>query len=314
MAIVRRAGKSPPGGARRARPRRASIGPSRRTDPRRRPTMLLWGSSRTTSAHRIRRVFVPIPSTLAPRSASIRAITSTSEIRGMFVSTHSWSVSRHAAIRGSAAFLLPPTTTRPESGLPPSINNVDTVTPQAILRSYDPGILRSPANLCTQVPDLFAQCHPEAGADFGAAEIDQRADVRRARSPVVDDEVRVRGGYAGAADGVPLEAGAVDQRSGRYGNAVGHAIAHRVRILKDAACARGVEGLGPFPVRQRGARILPKGPRVGRGCQREQDRQRHLSGPLKSAAVGSKLHVARGDLHNLVVPGHEADGRDQLGD
>ena len=36
--IVRRAGKSPPGGARRARPRRASSGPSSSTEPRSRPT------------------------------------------------------------------------------------------------------------------------------------------------------------------------------------------------------------------------------------------------------------------------------------
>ena len=38
VSIVRRAGKSPPGGAMCARPRRASSGPSSRTDPRSRPT------------------------------------------------------------------------------------------------------------------------------------------------------------------------------------------------------------------------------------------------------------------------------------
>ncbi len=66
-----------------------------------------------------------MPSTSAPRSRSRRAITSTSPIRGTLVSTHSSSVSRHAASSGSAAFLLPSTATRPSRRCPPSISSVD---------------------------------------------------------------------------------------------------------------------------------------------------------------------------------------------
>src|SRR5690606_19897401 len=54
-----------------------------------------------------------------------RAITATSPIRGTLVSTHSSSVSRHAASSGRAAFLLPSTATAPWSRAPPSIRRVD---------------------------------------------------------------------------------------------------------------------------------------------------------------------------------------------
>jgi hypothetical protein len=48
-------------------------------------------------------------STSAPVEATSSAITSTSRMRGTFSITHSCSVSRHAAMIGSAPFLLPPT-------------------------------------------------------------------------------------------------------------------------------------------------------------------------------------------------------------
>ena len=123
--MVRRAGKSPPGWAMCARPARARSGPSRRTEPRSLPTRLASGSCVRTAGQRTRRVVVPMPSTSAPRSSSSRAITSTSAIRGTLWRTHSWSVRRHAASSGSAAFLFPSTSTRPESFWPPSINSVD---------------------------------------------------------------------------------------------------------------------------------------------------------------------------------------------
>jgi hypothetical protein len=123
--MLRRAGKSPPGGATTARPRRASSGPISSTEPRRRPTSVLSGSSLVTLAQRIRSVVLPMPSTSAPKSSSNRAITSTSAMRGMLVSVHHSSVSRQAAISGSAAFLLPSTSTRPSMRWPPSITNVD---------------------------------------------------------------------------------------------------------------------------------------------------------------------------------------------
>ena len=117
---------APPGGAITARPRRASSGPINSTEPRSRPTSVLSGSSFVTFAQRIRSVVLPMPSTSAPRSSSSRAITSTSAMRGMLVSVHHSSVNRHAATSGSAAFLLPSTSTRPSMRRPPSITNVDT--------------------------------------------------------------------------------------------------------------------------------------------------------------------------------------------
>ncbi len=125
VAMVRRAGKSPPGGASDARPRRASSGPSSSTEPRRRPTSAASGSSLTTSGQRMRRVVVPIPSTDAPSSTSRRAITSTSLMRGTLWSTHSSVVSRQADRSGSAAFLLPSTETAPDRRRPPSMSSVD---------------------------------------------------------------------------------------------------------------------------------------------------------------------------------------------
>ena len=104
--IVRRAGKSPPGGAMCARPVRASSGPSSSTEPRSRPTRPRSGESVVSFGVRMRSVVVPMPSTSAPRSRSSRAITSTSPMRGTLVSTHSSSVRRQAASSGSAGVLV----------------------------------------------------------------------------------------------------------------------------------------------------------------------------------------------------------------
>ena len=107
-------GRRAPAAVRAAAPSRAAGRPAR--DP---------GCGCATFGARMRSVVLPMPSTSAPRSRSSRAITSTSPIRGTLVSTHSSSVSRHAASSGSAAFLLPSTATRPCSRCPPSISNVD---------------------------------------------------------------------------------------------------------------------------------------------------------------------------------------------
>src|SRR5205807_1804006 len=80
-----------------------------------RPTSAPSGSSLTISGQRTRSVVLPMPSTSPLRSRISRAITSTSLIRGTLVRTHSSLVSRHAASSGSAAFLLPSTSTAPVS-------------------------------------------------------------------------------------------------------------------------------------------------------------------------------------------------------
>src|SRR5581483_4201059 len=107
-------------------------------------------------------------------------ITSTSLMRGTFVSTHSRSVSRQAASSGSAAFLLPSTATDPESRWPPSMSSVDIELPE--------------------IDDLFAQGDAEPVAHRRAAALDQHPDVARGRAAIVDDEVAVRGRDARAAD------------------------------------------------------------------------------------------------------------------
>ena len=102
------------------RPLSASrAGASSGTDPRNFPTSTGSGRSVDTVLHWMRSVEVPAPFTVAPRPAMICSSTSTSRMRGTFSRTHSWSVSRQAAISGSAAFLFPSTVTAPESRRPP---------------------------------------------------------------------------------------------------------------------------------------------------------------------------------------------------
>ena len=128
--MVRRAGKSPPGGASRAAPRRASSGPRSSTEPRSFPTSTGSGRSVVIDAHLILRVDVPAPSTVAPSPRMISSSTSTSRIRGTLLMTHSSSLRRQAAISGSAEFLLPSTATLPDSRRPPSILKVAINPPQ----------------------------------------------------------------------------------------------------------------------------------------------------------------------------------------
>ena len=129
--MVRRVGKSPPGGARRTRPVRASSGPISNTDPRSRPTSFGSGVSLVTFGVAISSVGVPSPLTRAPTPVSRSAITRMSEIRGTFSSRQVSSLSRQAATSGSAEFLLPSTVMRPESFRPPSMRSVDMVVVRA---------------------------------------------------------------------------------------------------------------------------------------------------------------------------------------
>ena len=125
--MVRRVGKSPPGGARRTRPVRARSGPISSTDPRRRPTSFGSGVSLVTVGVESRACGVPSPLTRAPTPVSRSAITRMSEMRGTFSRRHVSSLSRQAATSGSAEFLLPSTVMRPDSRRPPSMRSVDMV-------------------------------------------------------------------------------------------------------------------------------------------------------------------------------------------
>src|SRR5436190_15320255 len=104
----------------------------------------------------------------------------------------------------------------------------------------------------TEVDDFVAQRNAEALSDCGPASLDQRPDIPGGRSAVVDDEVGMRRRNASAARRSTLQAGAVDERARRPGNAARHAIAASlVRILKNAAGAVTLEWLRPLAVSKR---------------------------------------------------------------
>src|SRR5438445_13662288 len=73
----------------------------------------------------------------------------------------------------------------------------------------------------TKVHDLFSELDAEALPDGHAAALDQPADVRRRRGAAVHDEVAVRRRDARAAESRPFQAGAVHERAGGPGDAVG---------------------------------------------------------------------------------------------
>ena len=109
VVIVRRAGKSPPGGARRAR----SAPREQRSEQQHRSAQPAdqrgIGLVAVTRGQRTRSVVSRCPRPRRQGRPAARAITSTSRMRGTLVSTHSSVVSRQAASSGSAAFLLPST-------------------------------------------------------------------------------------------------------------------------------------------------------------------------------------------------------------
>ena len=109
------------------------------------------------------------------------------------------------------------------------------------------------------------------------------------------------GRHARRAVAAALQAGAIDQRSGGRGNAVGDPIDGRVRVLENAAGARGFERLRPFPVRERVAR---DGAQRGRlpASDAKISRQHQLARALQAAPVVAELHVGRGNANLVPVP------------
>src|SRR5262245_46724845 len=108
-----------------------------------------------------------------------------------------------------------------------------------------------------EVDDFLAQRDAEALGDLALAALDERTDVGSRRRPVVDDEVTVNRRHPCAARLLPLQTCAIDQRARGCGNSVGHAIARRIRVLKNAAGARHVERLRSLAERERAARDGP---------------------------------------------------------
>src|SRR5581483_12081625 len=208
-------------------------------------------------------------------------------------STHSWSVSRHAASSGSAAFLFPSTETDPERRWPPSISSVDIELPE--------------------VDDLVAQLDAEALAHDGAAPFDEPPDVAGGGAARVDDEVAVRRRHTRPADRGAFEAGAIDERSSRPRHPLGQAVPIRLRILEDAPGARRIERLRRLAVRERLAR---DGPERGRIARRDAERrpEQDFARALQAAAIVAEAHVGRFDGARLAVARGHAHGRDVLAD
>ena len=200
------------------------------------------------------------------------AITSTSPMRGMFVSTHSSVVSRHAASSGSAAFLLPSTSIVPEIGRPPSISRLDiknlpgrrslpaTSTPNRSLTRARHKSIRLRMSAAVARPSLTMKL-PWVG--------DTRASPRDAPfSPA-------------RSTSAPADAGMSAGTSAAIG------------ILKNAAGARRIERLRPLSVRERLARDVAKRRRIA-GRHAEHGRQQHFAGFLQAASIVPEFHfVAR---------------------
>ena len=180
---MRRAGKSPPGGASRARPHRASSGPRSSTEPRRLPTSAASGSPFVICGHLTRTVVVP---SLRPRRRDRRAASPSPRHRRCVACSSARIlrvVSRQAAKSGSAAFLFPSTARRPESGCPPSINSVDI---DQLTVSAHSGLRNSPRYTISSL-QLDAELLPH----LLAAPLNQSSDVARRRGAIVHDEVAV---------------------------------------------------------------------------------------------------------------------------
>ena len=88
-----------------------------------------------------------------------------------------------------------------------------------------------------------------------------------------------------------LQPGAIDQRAGRRRDAVRHAIDRRIRILEDAAGARGFERLGALPIGERFARDGAQRSRLSTPDAKIRG-EHDLARALQAAAVVAELHVA----------------------
>jgi hypothetical protein len=100
----------------------ASNGPAKSSDARISPASFC-GTSTERGAPLIRTVCGSSSSTVAPSARAISSIPRTSRIRGRLRKVTGSSVSRLAAMSGSASFLLPAGVISPRSGVPPSTLN-----------------------------------------------------------------------------------------------------------------------------------------------------------------------------------------------
>ena len=169
---MRRAGKSPPGGASRAEPRRASSGPSSSTDPRSWPTSAASGRSLVTVAQRMRSVDVPTPSTVAPSpDQQIGQDLDVADAR--HVRQHAFLVREQAGGEQRQRRVLVAfdrdAARQPAAAFDPQCCHVVSTPDQRSIES--------------QVDDLFAQLHAERFANAVLAALDERANVGAVAPP-----------------------------------------------------------------------------------------------------------------------------------
>ena len=302
--MVRRVGKSPPGGATEARPVRASSGPSSSTEPRSRPTSARSGSWLRTSRHWMRSVVLPMPSTSAPRSSSSRAITSTSAMRGTLVERARLAGEqrrRHQRQRGVLVAL-----------------DVDDAG-QAVAafddeRGHDgqgaAGDDQSPRRTISS-----RSVTPKRSRTASRQRSDQRRRCRRRwRVPSLTMKLPCVGETRAPPMPLVLEPGAIDERAGRRRDALGHHVAAGLRVLEDAAGARRGQRLGPLAEGQRLAGHRPQRLRRAARADAERRPQHHLAGALQPAGVVGELEPIRRHLAQRAVGSGEPHALDQVAD
>ena len=161
IAIVRRAGKSPPGGASLARPRRASSGPSRSTEPRSRPDQAALGlvalDPRAPDAKRARPDPVDLGAEVDQQARHHLDVADARHVGedALLVGEQARGDERQRGV------LVAADDDAPDSGRPPSISSVDTGTLSS--RAGTAGRRRSltARGYHPEQPNLFAKRHAE---------------------------------------------------------------------------------------------------------------------------------------------------------
>ena len=285
VAIVRRAGKSPPGGARCARPRRASSGPSSSTEPRSRPTSAPSGSSLIdlAAAHAQRRV--PMPSTSAPRSSE--------QPRHHLDVADPRHVGEHALFgrqqargqqRQRGVLVAFDVDARRTGGWPPSISSVDMMVESVVSR-----VSRSRRDTRSPRAARRRSCSRTARGTARSARGCPRAVARA----LVDDEVAVRRRDARAAD-APRPSARRDRPARRPTTECRPAprrgpAPDSERCSRRSACRAAASACGTPATARAVARSAAGSPRD----DAKHRRQQHLARSLQPAAIVAERHRRR---------------------
>ena len=306
VAIVRRAGKSPPGGASCARPRRASSGPSSSTEPRSRPTSAPSGSSfddlRTAHAQRRGADALDLGAEIEEQPRHHLDVADARHVgeHALFGRQQARREQRQRA-RSCCLRRRP----RRTGGGRLQSASVDMSRFGFIVRVRFVRSVRFITRSRRDRRSLRAARRRSARARRRRHRSISARMSRGRRGAVVDDEVAVRRRHARAADRRALQPGPIDQRAGRPRDAVRHAVASRLRILKDAAGARRVERLRPLAKRQRRARRRAQRRRIARPTRETPPTSRTSPRVLQAAAIVAERHRRRA-ARRSIAPSRDA--------